>query len=124
MFNNNKGITVKKGAAPVQILASTDMQYSVGVVVNQSAATKGVAKAGTPLTGDLTARGTAFTKAINGATSNAVGVLLHDVDLSKGNNNGTLLLFGAVDLSKLDSETAAYIDEHVKAALPTVKFIK
>ena len=57
--------------------------------------------------------------------SNAVGVLLHDVDCTAGDNNGTLLIFGFVDLNKLDTATAARITAPVKAALSgKVTFLK
>lgn len=57
--------------------------------------------------------------------SNAVGVLLHDVDCSDGDANGTLLIFGFVDLNKLDATTAARITAPVKKALAgKVTFLK
>lgn len=118
MFNQS-GITKTSGAAPVQILANTDLQFSMGVVVAQGSATtdsngRKIIKAGTPLTGSLDARTTAFTAA---GESDAVGVLLHDVDVSKGAANGTLLLFGFVNTNRLDTATKALITENVKKAL-------
>ena len=58
-------------------------------------------------------------------SSNAVGVLLHDVDVTAGNENGTLLIFGFVDLNKIDIATLAKIDAVTKAALKGgVTFLK
>lgn len=117
MFNQS-GITKTVGAAPVQILANVDMQYSMGVVCAQGATAavdgKKILKAGTPMAGNLDARTTAFTQATG---ADAVGVLLHDVDVTKGNANGTLLLFGFVNTNRLDTATKALITEEVKTAL-------
>lgn len=118
----------KKSTAitPTQILFNTEPQVSVGIVVSDSGVIansegKKIVKAGTPLTGNLEARNTAFTA----GTSNAVGVLLHDVDVSNGAENGTLLIFGFVNLDRLDSTTAALITSEVKTALNAkVTFIK
>lgn len=114
-----------------QILFNTDPQVSVGIQVSNTGITAGddgkkIVKAGTPLTGDLTARGTAFTKeTTTGGVSNAVGVLLHDVDVTAGAENGTLLIFGFVDLNKVDATTAALITAAVKTALKGgVTFLK
>lgn len=42
-------------------------------------------------------------------TDKAVGVLLHDVDVTAGDNNGTLLIFGFVNINRLDEATATAI---------------
>ena len=114
-----------------QILFNTDPQVSVGVLVSNSGISAGadgrkIVKAGTPLTGSLEARGTAFTKAsTTSGVSNAVGILLHDVDVTAGSENGTLLIFGFVDLNKVDTTTAALITSEVKTALKGgVTFLK
>ena len=118
MFNQS-GISKTSGAAPTQILANVDLQFSMGVVVAQGstpadASGKKIIKAGTPLTGNIDARTTAFNAA---GESNAVGVLLHDVDVTKGPANGTLLLFGFVNTNRLDSATKGLITSGVKTAL-------
>lgn len=114
-----------------QILFNTDPQVSVGVLVSNSGISAGtdgrkIVKAGTPLTGSLEARGTAFTKAsTTSGVSNAVGILLHDVDVTAGAENGTLLIFGFVDLNKVDTTTAALVTSEVKTALKGgVTFLK
>lgn len=113
-----------------QILFCTDPQVSVGVVVDSTAGTEDettgrtIVKAGTPLNGDLTARNTAFVKAAD--TSNpAVGVLLHDVDVTDGDANGALLIFGFVNLERIDTTTAALITATRKTELAgKVTFLK
>lgn len=130
MFNNT-GITKVTAVNTRQILAFVEPQVSVGVVVNNTNVSadsdgKKILKAGTPLTGNLEARTTAFTKAsTTEGVSNAVGILLHDVDVTAGNNNATLLIFGFVNLDRVDSTTAALITTEVKTALNgKVTFIK
>ena len=234
---NKTGITKTTAVGPNQILMFTDPQVSASIMVNNTNVDAGsdgkkIIKAGTPIYGDLTNRGSAFTKAttssgtkgtwtveittafdtdetivINGVTytcgatasaenkvfagvdaaaqalslktivsdakftltnasavitftqkladstgaaptvtttastgaigdvtagtspvdgtNNAVGVLLHDVDVTAGNANATLLIFGFVDLDKLDTATATSITGAVKAALKgAVTFLK
>ena len=50
-------------------------------------------------------------------TSNAVGVALHDVDVTAGNANATLLIFGFVNTNRLEADVKAIITPAVKAAL-------
>lgn len=115
---NKTGIYKETAAAPQQILFNVMNQMSVSILVDaanfQTIDGRKIVKAGTPLAGDLTARNTAFKKADD---DTVVGVLLHDVDVTDGNANGTLLIWGFVNLDRLDETTADYIDETVKDAL-------
>ena len=117
---NRSGIKSTTGAAPTQILADVDNQFSVGCVVPatmQSTANDGtrkVVKAGTPLKIDLSnlqtaaAAPTTNPAAASGATASDMNaVLLHDVDVTDGNANGTALVFGFVNLNRIDTTTAA-----------------
>lgn len=119
------------GTATKQILFATQPSMSVGVVVGNAGVSadsegKKILKAGTPLKGSLEARGTAWTlSADSSGTNPAVGVLLHDVDVTAGNENGTALIFGFVDLNKVDSSVTALITTAAKAALAgKVTFLK
>lgn len=119
---NQSGITKTTGAAPVQILFNVQNQMSVGIKLAKNFASavtengRKIVKAGTPLNGDLTTRGTAFVAAKD--TSNpAVGILLHDVDVTDADANATLLIWGFVNLSRVDSTTAALITETRKTEL-------
>lgn len=109
-----------------QILFCTEPQVSVGILVSDTGITAGtdgkkIVKAGTPMAGNLKTRGTAFTKAAEGV----VGVLLHDVDVTEGAENGTLLIHGFVDLNKVDATTAALITADIETALKGgVTFLK
>ena len=82
---------------------------------------KKILKAGTPLAGNIEKRGTAFTKT-NGNTATAI--LLHDVDVTAGAENATIILAGVVDLLKIDSTTATLITSDVKSALPRIIFVE
>lgn len=123
---NNTGIKKETYGSGRQILFAVEHQVSMGIVVDQSVGvtegTKKIAKAGTPLTGNLDARGTAFTEATTSTDSNAVGILLHDVDVTVDDNNGAILLFGFVNTNMIDSTTKAKITADVKKALPMIKF--
>lgn len=120
MFNR-PGIKKETLAAPQQILFNVQNQMSVSVLVDSTMASvtvdgRKVVKAGTPLSGDLATRGTAFKAAVD-TSAPAVGVLLHDVDITDGNANGTLLIWGFVNLDRLDSATAGLITATRKTEL-------
>ena len=125
MFNNT-GIKKESYGSGNQILFAVEHQVSMGIVVDQSVGvqqgSKKIAKAGTPLTGDLDNRTTAFTAATTSANSNAVGILLHDVDVTVADNNGAILLFGFVNTNRIDETTRAKITADVKKALTMIKF--
>lgn len=127
---NQTGVRKETYENTNQILFAIEHQVSMGVVVSKALGvaegTKKVVKAGTPLTGNLDARTTAFTAATAGSSteaSNAVGVLLHDVDVTTGDANGTLLLFGFVNTNRIDATTKAKLTDIVKAAMPMIKFV-
>lgn len=123
---NNTGIKKETYGSGKQILFAVEHQVSMGIVVDQTVGvtegTKKIAKAGTPLTGNLDERGTAFTEATTSTDSNAVGILLHDVDVTVDDNNGVILLFGFVNTNMIDGTTKAKITADVKKALPMIKF--
>lgn len=121
---NKTGITTIDASTPVQILFNVQNQMAVSVKVASAAGTvegnRTIVKAGTPLAGDLTNRTVAFTAPVaagEGTTAKpAVGVLLHDVDVTDGPGNGSLLIFGFVNLDRIDTTTATKLTA-AKAAL-------
>lgn len=131
---NQTGIKKETYGSTNQILFNVEPQVSVGIVVDNSVQAtanslgKKIVKAGTPLTGDLTNRLAPFTAAKIGSASeasNAVGVLLHDVDVTTGDANGTLLIFGFVNLDRIDETTQGKLTSYVKTALAgRVTFLK
>lgn len=108
---NKSGIIKAEYATPKQILADPNLQFSVGCLVP---ANIGNTKAGTPIHVDLSNINVACKKVDNTATF-ANAVLLHDVDVSNGQTNGTALIFGFVDLNKVDTTTQTLL----KTALST-----
>lgn len=125
---NQTGIKKTTYGGPVQILFNVQNQVSVSIRVDDAYSVtrdgRKIVPAGTPLNGDLTARNTSFVKAVD-TTHPATGVLLHDVDVTEGDANGTLLIWGFVDLNKVDSATAALITATRKTELAgKVTFLK
>lgn len=108
---NQSGITKTTYGATKQILANVEMQSAVGCIVPNSlgvaVGTKTIAKAGTPINIDLMSLTTEAKKPVAGSPMNAV--LLHDVDVTAGNANGTALVFGFVNVNRVESDVAAAI---------------
>lgn len=127
MFNNTK-ISHVSGAAPAQILFNVQNQVSVGIKLAKNFAGavvengRKIVKAGTPLTGDLTNRSVAFTAA---GDANAKGILLHDVDVTDSDANATLLIWGFVNLDRIDTTTRAKLTTAIQTYLSgKVTFLK
>lgn len=119
---NRDGISKTSFGAPKQILANVELQSSVGCIVAQEAGaavgTKKIAKAGTPIKIDM---GNLQTPATAEAEGNNA-VLLHDVDVTGGNANGTALVFGFVNVNRLESDVQAKVT--AGTAVGMVQFIK
>ncbi len=115
---NRSGIAKSTFAATKQILANVGLQSSVGCIVPQSlgvtVGSKKIAKAGTPIKVDLMNINSAAIKADGTTPLNAV--LLHDVDVTAGNANGTALIFGFVNVNRVDSDVATAITTAAGAA--------
>lgn len=104
----NKHMIIKENYNNVnQILADPSLQFSIGCIIPQAL---GSDKAGTPIYVDLTDVNAVCKKVDNEATF-ANAVLLHDVDLTHGQTNGTALIFGFVDLNKVDKTTKTLLKE-------------
>lgn len=127
---NRSGITSTDYVSEKQILFCKEGYIGVSVVVGNTGVTaadgKKIIKAGTPLAGDLTARGTAFkTATTTSGASDAVGVAYRDIDVTDGNANATLMIKGCVNLDALDSTVVTMVDDAVKAALKgNILFLK
>lgn len=115
---NRSGVAKTTLTAPKQILANVELQSSVGCIVPQSlgvtVGTRKIAKAGTPIKIDLMNLQTAAQAATGTVALNAV--LLHDVDVTAGNANGTALTFGFVNVNRVDADVAALITTAIGAA--------
>lgn len=116
---NRTHITKVTGAAPTQILYNVQHQMSVGITLakNFTGAVeengRKIVKAGYPLMGDLTDRTTAFAA----ADTDAVGILLHDVDVTDAAANATVLIWGFVNMDRIDDTTKAKLTTAIQGKL-------
>ena len=127
---NKSGIYKATYASPIQILADPNLQFSVGCMVPATAGTatsdgRKIAQAGLPITIDLDNLNEVC-KVADATTNIANAILLHDVDVTNGQNNGTALIFGFVDLSKVSSGTVSKIKTAFGASGATrnITFVK
>lgn len=99
------------------ILIGQDSFY-IALPVKVSGTANTVIKAGEPLTGDVATRlSTEFTA----STSDAVGVLLHEVALDKnGKGNGTIVVAGCIDKLKLEAGVLANIKTAKETGLANI----
>lgn len=129
---NQTGFTHISGTTRKTILVDEQNSTSFSCVVSNDGVTadsngKKIIKAGTPVSGSLLARNTAFKVASSSGTpavSNAIGIILHDVDVTKGNANSQVVVFGFIDISKLESSVVTMITDEVKSALKMIQFVK
>lgn len=126
---NRDGIGKKQYGAPKQILANVGLQSSVGCIVPASIGVDvggglKLAKAGTPINVDFMNLQSVANAAADGTPMNAV--LLHDVDVSRGNANGTALYFGVVNVNCVESDVAKLITDAkaIDGASPLLVFGK
>lgn len=111
---NHSGIRKETAGAPVQILGTTSPYYAIGIIVDDSAGTtigsRKIVKAGTPLVVDLTNLQTPATKiASHEAINTAKAILLHDVDVTNGDANGSGLVIGIVNYNRLETDVQALL---------------
>lgn len=123
---NQTGITRVAGTTRKTILIAPELAFSLSCMVENTGVTAGedgrkVVKAGTPVSGNLQERDTAFKVA--GEEDTPVGIILHDVDVTKGTANSQVVIFGFVDISKLEESVATTI-ESMEAKLPKITFVK
>ena len=104
---NKSGITKTTAVNVNQILLNVEHQVSVGCIVKKDATA--IVPAGTPIKINL--KNLQIPAEIADANTHEMNaVLLHDVDARTANANGTALIFGFVNLSRLASGVEAKID--------------
>jgi hypothetical protein len=108
---NSTGVTRQVLGNSTQILADANNQSSIGCVVDAAVGvtvgSQKIAKAGTPISMDLQNISTPAVLAT--ASVKMTGVLLHDVDVTNGNNNGTALIFGFVNVNRLATDVQTLV---------------
>ena len=107
-----------------EILIAPELAFSIGCVVSgaeiEAVNGRKILKAGTPVGGAdvLTNRQAVLSK----NTEAPVGIVLHDVDVTDGDENATLVLKGQVDLLKLDEDVKTLVNT-AKAKLTDIIFM-
>lgn len=121
---NKSGVRTSSFTGPTQILADVDYQYGVGCIVDKDLGTDGIVRAGTPIRIDTLNTQTPVVAGTEQAAANAV--LIHDVDVSNGNANGSALLVGAVNLNRVHDDVATLLEAAADAdnKVGTVQLVK
>jgi hypothetical protein len=123
---NQTGVKTVSATTRKIILIAEDKAVALPCMVSndgvEASDGKKIIKAGTPLSGSITARGTAF-KVATSAT-NVAGIILHDLDVTDGTKNAQVLIFGFVDESKLDSSVKTLLTSDIKTALKMIQFVQ
>lgn len=109
-----------------QILIAPELAFTIGCQVtntglNTDEEGRKILKAGTPVGGGdvLTTRNVVLSQ----DTTTPVGVVLHDVDVTGGQMNATLVVSGVVDVLKLDSDVQALVTT-ATSKLSKITFMK
>ena len=130
---NQSGVTKTSAVTKKNILIAPELAFSMSCKVANTGLTadsngKKIVLAGTPLAGDFTARDTAFTVAKDTGTetktSDATCILLHDVDVTDGTKNAQMVIFGFVDVSKLDASVVSLWTDAAKKNLSKITLVK
>lgn len=111
---NRSGIKSESAVSPTQILGNVDLQFAISIIVDDSAGTtvgsKKIVKAGTPLKVDPANLQTPATKiASHDNIDEANVILIHDVDVTDGDANGSGLVMGIVNYNRLESDVQALL---------------
>lgn len=105
---NQTGVKVREIGNVTQILEDDKIWIAFSCQISDEGVTAGedgrkIVRAGHPLSGELTDRSTPFKV----ATTDAAGVLVNDVDVTDGPANGSVCVFGSVNLDRMDETAAA-----------------
>ena len=123
---NQSGITKVSATTEKQILFAPEMAVGVSCKVANTGVEAGtdgkkMVLAGTPLYGSLTARDTAFTISDDTVGATPVGIILHDVDVTSGTKNAQVVIFGFVDVSKLETAVATALAAATPSGITLLK---
>lgn len=122
---NQSEVTRRQGTTRKTILVDEFNSTALSCMVSNTGVSeengRKLIKAGTPVAGDLQNRQTPFTVAADG--TDAVGVILHDVDVTKGTANSQVVIFGFIDVSKLDDSVVPMVTAAADK-LKMIQFVK
>ena len=114
------GVKSVSATNETQILFCTDPQVSIGVIVKKAETDtvdvdgRKILKAGTPMNCEFMQR-QKEAEVADGTEKHMVGVLLHDVVVTDGDANGTLLIFGFVNWDRLDKSVQTKLQTVIAA---------
>lgn len=127
---NQTGFESKSYNTRKTILVDPENSTALSCMVSNTGVTAGadgkkMVMAGTPVYGDKLARNTPFTVTAptpetGKPAAKPVGVILHDVDVTNGPANSQFVIFGFIDVTKIDTATATKL----KAAEADLKMIQ
>ena len=124
------GNMVKKEEYGVEkhiLIANNSYMVTLPAIIKQGEGTpdsngRTIAKAGSPLFGNIEKRDVGFkVRDLEGKPS---CVLLHDVDTTDGDANGTIVIAGCVDWLKLDDDAKSLYSNVNKSDLPRIIFVE
>jgi hypothetical protein len=117
---NQTGISSKSAGTRKTILYDTKLFFALSCVLTGDAGKTYLA--GTPISGDLSNRDTAFT--VGG--DSPVGILEHDVVIKDEETtvNAGVIVFGFIDEDKLDDTVVEMLTDDVKSKLTKITFCK
>lgn len=122
---NQSEVTRRQGTTRKTILVDEFNSTALSCMVSDTGVSeeggRKLIKAGTPVAGDLQNRQTPFTVVADG--TGAVGVILHDVDVTKGTANSQVVIFGFIDVSKLDDAVVPMVTAAADK-LKMIQFVK
>ena len=98
-------------AGSVEIPAADDFKAIPAKIAVTTDATSSVVKAGTPI----------LASGLSTTGSNAIGILLYDVDVSQ-NPNAAVVVEGIIDSTKAQAHSGVTYNSAVKSALPGIVF--
>lgn len=111
------GQVVTSGKAVKQILLNASLYQSLGAQIGDTGVTatngRKIIPAGTPVGGDDSFLDDEQEVLVVANSAKAQGVLMHDVDVTNGTANGTVVIFGFVNEERID----VTITEEAKTAL-------
>lgn len=113
---------------PVQVLGTVANKVAIGAVISADGVTANangqkIVPAGTPVGGDTSALTDEQAVLKVSDDAKAQGILEHDVDVTAGNADGTLIINGYINENRLPSGQT--ISEEAKTALaPHIVFFK
>lgn len=127
---NRSGIRKTEGAAPRTILWAVEHQVSVSVQIANTgivadAAGKKIIKAGTPIGGTTNVLENRATPVVAtntaGDGANTQGILLHDADVTLGDANAAMLIWGFVNLDRIEVVPVAEAKTALKSKVAFIK---